>query len=303
MMRLWADGFHEFQPGVRFENNLVTSASAIAGLYTQRADLGVLAREIIPPEAAAYEKMSGQKLSPVTVLTGSYGNQDKIMALGIFVNRENPVDRLTFAQLDALWGAELKRGGKAAIRTWDQLGSAGEWTGKPIHPYSGLAYEAPGYFFSQTVMKGSVLWNCGLKQFQGVEDEARTAGDSPEAPVIIRHVDAYQEVVDAVGSDRLGIGLAGAGYRNPRAKLAALAVLDGGPYVEASRENVASLSYPLARPVRFYINNGPAIPANPAVIEFLRYILSREGQERVLREGDFIPLTAAVVREELGKLP
>ena len=303
MMKLWEEGFQKYHPGVRFEDKLVTSAAAIAGLYAQRADLGVLAREIIPSEVAAYEKMAGQKLTPVTVLTGSYGNQDKIMALGIFVHKDNPVARLTFAQLDAIWGAEHKRGAKENIRTWDQLGLAGEWSGQVIHPYSGLAFEAPAYFFSQTVMKGSVLWNDALRQCENVEEEIPSLGNEKVTPKITRHVDAYQKVVDAVGADRQGIGLAGAGYRNLNAKLVALAVEEGGPYVEATKGNVANLSYPLARPVRFYINNGPAIPADPNVLEFLRYILSREGQELVAREGDFLPLTTATAREELRKLP
>jgi phosphate transport system substrate-binding protein len=302
MMKLWEEGFQKYHPGVRFEDRLVTSAAAIAGLYTQRADLGVLAREITPPEVAAYEKMAGQKLTPVTVLTGSYGNQDKIMALGIFVNQDNPVSRLTFAQLDAIWGAEHKRGAPANIRTWGQLGATGEWSGQPIHPYSGLAFEAPAYFFSQTVMKGSVLWNEALRQCENDEEEIPSFGDEKVTPKITRHIDAYQKVVDAVGADRLGIGLAGAGYRNPRAKLVALAVDEDGSYVEATRENVADLSYPLARAVRFYINKGPAIPADPNVLEFLRFILSREGQALVAREGDFLPLPAAVVRAELTKL-
>lgn len=303
MMKLWEEGFQKYHPGVRFEDKLVTSAAAIAGLYTQRADLGVLAREITPPEVAAYEKMARQKLTPVTVLTGSYGNQDKIMALGIFVNAANPVAQLTFAQLDAIWGAERKRGARENVRTWGQLGLTGEWSGRAIHPYSGLAFEAPAHFFSQTVMQGSVLWNEALQQCKNEEDEIPSRGDEKITPVIARHIDAYQQVVDAVGSDRQGIGLAGAGYRNPRAKLVALAVAEGGPFVEATRENVANLRYPLARPVRFYINRGDSIPANPDVLEFLRFILSREGQALVDREGDFLPLPAAVARAELENLP
>ena len=79
--------------------------------------------------------------------------------------------RLTFVQLDAIFGAGHKRGATENIRTWDQLGLAGEWKGQTIHPYSGLAYEAPAYyFFSQTVMKGSVLWNDALRQCENVED-------------------------------------------------------------------------------------------------------------------------------------
>ena len=302
MMKLWEDGFREYQPGVRFEDKLVTSAAAIAGLYTQRADLGVLAREITPPEVAAYEKMTGQKLTPVTVLTGSYGNQDKIMALGVFVNRENPIDRLTFAQLDGIFGAERRRGEGENIRRWDQLGLAGAWAAQPIRPCSGPAGEAPAYFFSQTVMRGSALWNEALRQFENVEEETPSGGNERATPAITRHVDAYQQVVNAVGSDRLAIGLAGAGYRDPGAKLVAIAVQEGGPFVGATRENVANRSYPLARPVRFYINSGPAIPADPRVVEFLRFVLSRQGQELVKREGDFLPLGGAEARVELARL-
>ena len=290
VMSYWESDFKRYHPDITFEDTLVSSAAAMAGLYTGRADLGVLAREITPPEVAAYEKLSKQPVFAVQVLTGSFGNQDKIMALGIFVNAENPIDELTFSQLDAIFGYERKRGAPVSIRTWEQLGLSGSWRAHAIQPYSGLAFEAPGAFFSHAVMGGSVLWNGALRQFDNVE-----AGGN-------RSVDAYQNVVDAVGADRYGIGIAGAGYKNPRAKLLALAVDDRGPYIAATRENVASRRYPLSRPVRFYIDKGPAKPADPKVIEFLRYVLSREGQQQALREGDFIPLTPEVAREELKRL-
>jgi phosphate transport system substrate-binding protein len=291
MMSYWEEGFQKFQPNVHFQDDLLSSAAAMAGLYSGRADLGVLAREISEPEIAAYEKVTKQKIYPIQVATGSYGNPDKIMALGIFVNKDNPINKLTFSQLDAIFGAERRRGEKENIRTWGQLGLAGEWKQEAIHPYSGPVYEVPGSVFSHIVMKGSVLWNCDLHQ---LEDLPVPGG---------KDIDGYQRVVDAVGSDRNGIAFSGAGYRNPKAKLVALASEDGGTYIEASRENVANRSYPLARPVRFYINDGPAIPPDPKVIEFLRYVLSREGQQQVVREGDFMPLPADVVREELKKLP
>jgi phosphate transport system substrate-binding protein len=142
-----------------------------------------------------------------------------------------------------------------------------------------------------------------MRQYENVEEEAQSAGNDSATPAIIRHIDAYQQVVDSVGSDRYAIGLAGAGYRNPRAKLVAIAVGDGGPFVMATPESVASRRYPLARPVRFYINSGPAIPADPRVVEFLRFVLSRQGQELVLREGDFLPLEGAEARAELARLP
>ncbi len=201
-MRDWEQGFQKFQPNAKFEDDLASSAAAMAGLYSGKADLGVLAREITPPELAAYEKMTGQKAFPITVLTGSYGDPDKIMALGVFVSKNNPLARISFEQLDAVFGAERRRGEPANIRSWSQLGLHGQWGTRPIHPYSGPAFEAPAFFFSQTVMGGSVLWNCDLRQL----DDLPLPGGG--------HVDGYQRVVDAIASDPNGIALSGAGYRN-----------------------------------------------------------------------------------------
>ena len=290
MMKKWEAGFQVYQPGVTFEDTLVSSAAAMAGLYSGRADIGVLAREITPPEIAAYEKMTGQPIFGVDVLTGSYGNPDKIMTLGVFVNKANPVDKLTFKQLDAIFGSERRRGEKDLIRTWDQLGLRGDWAGKLIKPNTGLAFEAPGYFFSQTVMGGSVLWNCNLHQFADVA----VPGE--------KDLDGYKFVVDAVGNDKYGIAIAGAGYKNANVKLVALAKDDGSPYVMPSPASVANRTYPLVRPVRFYIHHGGKLTTNPLVLEFMRFILSREGQALVESEGDFFPTTPASARVELGRL-
>lgn len=291
MMRDWEQDFHRLQPHVRFEDDLASSAAAMAGLYTGRANLGVLAREIVPMEVAAYQKMTGQKIFPVTVLTGSYADPDKLMALGIFVNRDNPLRRLDFRQLDAIFGAQHLAGALDNIRTWGQLGLGGAWKDRPIHPYSGPAGdEAPAYYFSQTVMHGSTLWNGRLRQLDD--------GKGPDG----KQVDGYQRAVDAVATDPDGIAVTVAGYHNPRARLIAIARNSAGPYVEPSRASVADRSYPLSRSVTFYINDGPKIPPDPAVVEFLRYVLSRDGQEQVLREGDFLPLTPQIARAQMAKL-
>jgi phosphate transport system substrate-binding protein len=289
MMSYWERDFHRFQPRVRFQDDLASSAAAMAGLYSGRANLGVLAREIVPMETAAYQKMTGQKVFPVTVLTGSYADPDKLMALGIFVNRDNPLARLDFTQLDGIFGAQHP--GASAIRTWGELGLGGAWKDRPIHPYSGPAGdEAPAFYFSQTVMRGSTLWNERLRQ---LEDLTPPGG---------KHVDGYQRAVDAVASDPDGIAVTVAGYHDANAKLVAVAIAPGGSYVTPSRATVADRSYPLSRSVTFYINDGPKIRPDPAVVEFLRYVLSRNGQEQALREGDFLPLTPRIARAQLARL-
>jgi phosphate transport system substrate-binding protein len=76
--------------------------------------------------------------------------------------------------------------------------------------------------------------------------------------------------------------------------------------VQPTRATVADRSYPLSRSAYIYV--APDMPTgdrarmDPKVREFLRYVLSRQGQEDVQREGDYLPLTAAKVREELEKL-
>jgi phosphate transport system substrate-binding protein len=291
MMRDWEHGFHRFQPKVQFHDDLASSAAAMAGLYAGRANLGVLAREIVPMEVAAYQKMTGQKVFPVTVLTGSYADPDKLMALGIFVNRSNPIARLDFQQLDAIFGAQHLAGAPANIRTWGQLGLGGAWRDRPIHPYSGPATdEAPAFYFSQRVMRGSTLWNGNLRQ---LDDITRPNGE---------RIDGYQRAVDAVAKDPDGIAVTVAGYHDPQAKRVAVAIASGGPYVLPTLASVAARRYPLSRSVTFYINDGPKIPPDPAVIEFLRYVLSRDGQEQALREGDFLPLTPGIARAQLAKL-
>jgi phosphate transport system substrate-binding protein len=51
-----------------------------------------------------------------------------------------------------------------------------------------------------------------------------------------------------------------------------------------------------------YLNRGPGKPVDPKIAEFLRFILSRQGQESVAQQKVFLPLPAATVSEQLKKL-
>jgi phosphate transport system substrate-binding protein len=113
---------------------------------------------------------------------------------------------------------------------------------------------------------------------------------------------AAAELMKDLGNDRYGIGWSGIQNVTPQAKALALAAIDGGPYVTLTIENVQNRTYPLGFEMFFYINRPPGAPVDPKVKEFLRYVLSREGQEAVQRDGKYLPLTAGVVREQLIKL-
>jgi phosphate transport system substrate-binding protein len=287
-MHLWEHGFQHYHPDVHFQDNLVSSAAATGALFTRTADIGFVGREIRPLEVAGYARVMKQKPLGFRVMTGSFANADKLIALGIFVHRDNPLTHLNFRQLDAIFGSEHLRG-PSLIRTWGQLGLTGPWADRPIHVYTGELDAAPGFYFSQTVMQASLLWNGALHHY----DDISVPGG--------KDIEAGQRIVDALGSDPDGIALSGAGYRNRNVKLLAIARDTEAP-VTATPEHVADRTYPLSRFVWLFVNREPDGSVAPKVREFLRYILSREGQAEVAREGEYMPLTPEVVQEELKKL-
>ena len=290
IMLSWEAHFREYHPEITFSDNLVSSAAATGALFTNTADLGILGREIRPMEVAGYNRVMKHKPFPLEVMTGSFANADKSVALGIFVNRANPIEHLTFAQLDEIFGSERLRGEKTNIRTWGELGLTGEWADRPIQIYTGELDAAPGFYFSQVVMRGSLLWNDRLRHF---DDLARPDGTVYEA---------QQRIVDALAKDPAGIALSGAGVRNPEVRLVPVSAGDSGPYIAATPQSVQNRSYPLARSVWIYTNQATGHPLDPRVREFLRFIFSREGQQLVEAEGEYLPLTPELDAAQMKKL-
>ncbi len=286
----WEKEFQRFQPDVKFEDNLASSAAAMGALFTHTADIGFIGREVRPMEVAGYARVMKAKPYGFQVMTGAFTNPDKSVALGIFVHRDNPLARLTVAQLDAIFGAELKRGAPAKLRRWGDLGLTGEWADQPITVYQGVLDAAPAFYFSVEVMKGSLLWNENTRVFDDL--------DRPGAPTYT----AGQQIVDALGRDRYGIALAGAGTPNANVKLIAIARTAAGPFLAPTVENVASRQYRFARSVWLYINRAPGTPIDPKLKEFLGFVFSREGQAAVRTEGEYFPLTPELAAAQRARL-
>jgi phosphate transport system substrate-binding protein len=298
------DGFRAYHPGVRFEDNLKSTFIAMAGLYTGRADLAPMGRKPTWDELQAYQRVFGTAPLEIAMATGSYDVAGWTFALSAFVNKDNPISKLTLAQLDGIFGAErdggwvdnkwdpsAARGPEKNIRTWGQLGLTGEWADKPIHVYGyNLNYHFPRDF-AENVMGGGYKWNEQLKEFSNQA--------LPDGSALIS---AGKLLVGAVANDRYGITYTGMLYRTAAVKPLALAAREGAPYVAATLDTVQDRSYPLSRQVYYYLNRAAGKQADPLQREFLRYVLSREGQEAVQRDGKYLPLTAEVVREQLKKL-
>ena len=305
MVKIWEEGFRQYHPEARFQDSFPTSDGATAGLITGVADIGVSGREPTLTEFLSFNETFKYDLETIAVATGAYDIKGKTWAIVVFVNKDNPLTKLTMKQLDGIFGAERTGGydgykwtARAArnasdnIRTWGQLGLGGEWSSKPIQTY-GYANTGMAKFFELKVFSGGEKWNPNYREY--VESETKMVTDEGGS--------SYHMLGELV-KDKLGIGWSGIAHakRFPELKAIALAADERGPYVLPTRETVQNRTYPLARAVFMYIKHHPGHAVDPKVKEFLRYVLSQEGQEEVARKGIYLPLPADYLREQLKKL-
>jgi phosphate transport system substrate-binding protein len=289
LVRVWMRGFNKYQPDVSIDNKLYGTASAIGALYTGAGDIAILGEEIHPAAAAAFEREKGYAPTEILVATGNLDVNYFDYAHMIFVHKDNPLTRLTVSELDAIFGAEHRRGTRN-IRSWGELGLTGEWASARIQPYSWRVDEDFALFFAEAVLKGSHRWNVDLKEFVTFNRPDGTTSDRG------------QQIIDALAKDPHGIAISNVRFANPQVKALALAPRDGGPYYEATHATLIAQTYPLTRYIPAFIDRAPGQAVDPKVREFLRYVLSREGQRALLEESGYLPLSAASIRAQLEKL-
>jgi len=298
----WQQGFAKFQPGIRISYYLPTSAVAFAALYYGEADL-VIGHRPGFYDLLAYQRIMNADPVEITAVTGSYDVGGWENSTVILVNEDNPIAGLTMDQLDGIFGAardggwagtnfrpDWARGPDKNIRTWGQLGLTGAWADKPINVYGfNLRYNT-ATDFADKVLKASDKWNENIHAFAHIVRDDGT-----------RYIQADQ-ITDALARDKYGIAYNRFRGERPKVKRLALAASPDSPYVAHSIENLQNRSYPIINEQYFYFSDIPGSPATPLVKEFLRYVLSQEGQAEVQRDGKYLPLTADVVRAQLGKL-
>jgi phosphate transport system substrate-binding protein len=311
LIKLWEDGFRAWHPQIRFEDKLPTSDAAIPALATGVADLGPDGAEASLTETLAFYEVHGYLVTDLIVASGAFDVEGRSNGPIVFVHKDNPLTQLTLKQLDGIFGAERTgglrgfqwtpasaRGPEGNIRTWGQLGLKGEWADKPIQTY-GHAPFGTGRFFQWKVLKGSDEWNPNYREY--VETGSKSIADEDKAE---QRLGLRKMLKDDLANDRFGIGWS----IMPQArgvsgiKPIALAAQEGGPYVTPSRETFQNRTYPLVRNIYIYLNRTPGKPVDPKLKEFLRYVLSRDGQELVVKNGNYLPLTAELAREQVAKV-
>lgn len=298
----WEQGFKKFHPNVKFEYNLKSPSAALPALFLGVSDLGPC-RKMTFEDLLAYQRMTDRDPLEVVYATGSYDVPGWSPAFAIFVHKDNPITKLTMKQLDGIFGSERTgawegttwhperaRGPEGNIRTWGQLGLTGKWKDKAINVYGvNLRYHQATRFEDQ-VLNGSGKWNPGLREYANYA--------KPDGSLVI----GASLMVQDLGKDPYGILYSEITFKTPETKILALAAQDGGPYVELTMDTVQNRTYPLHDEVYMYTNKIPGKPVEPKVREYLRYILSRQGQEDVQHDGKYLPLTADVVSEMRRRL-
>ena len=302
LLRLWEAGFMKQHGAIRFSDYLLGTSIAITGLVTGAADVGMMGHEIWRPDLKAFYGFFGYEPLEIMFATGSYNVPGATPGVGIFVNKRNPISKLTLKQLDGIlgtqrtggwrglhWTTEAARSAQKNIRTWGQLGLTGEWAEQPIHLF-GIDATLSNWsgLIQKVVFKGGDKWNPALHEIVrgGVE------------------VPSDVQIVNAVAEDRFALGFSFMQVidKNPQVKPLALAAKEGGPYIEPTKQTFYDRTYPLTNSVYIYLNRPPGRPLPPRVKEFMRFILSREGQQAVAEDRSYLPLTAEAAREQLRKL-
>ena len=268
LMTLWAEGFRKQYPNVKIQIEGKGSSTAPPALIEGTAQLGPMSRTMKNTEMDAFERKFRYKPTAFPVA---------VDALAVYVNKDNPVQGLTMAQVDAIFSKSRRWGHNENIQVWKQAGLTDGLGNDPISIYGRNSASGTYGFFKDHALKNGDF-----------KDEVKEQPGSAS-------------VVQSVSEDQTGIGYSGIGYLTSNVRVVPLAEKDGMPFKEASQQNAYDGSYPLWRHLYIYVNKTPNKPLDPIIGEFIKFIYSKEGQKVVIKDG-FFPLKAEVIEKELKNL-
>lgn len=268
LMTFWAEAFRKEYPNVAVQIQAAGSSTAPPALVEGTSNLGPMSRKMKDKEIAGFEKRFGYKPTAIPVA---------IDALAVYVNKDNPVKGLTVSQVDAIFSSTRKCGESTDLDRWGQVGLGGAWTNRDFQLYGRNSVSGTyGYFKKKALCKG---------------DFKNAVNEQPGSA----------SVVQSVSTSLNGIGYSGIGYRTSSVKIVPLAKKSGGNFVLPTPGTAIDRTYPLSRALYVYINKAPNKPLSPMEREFIKLVLSRQGQEIVLKDG-YVPLPANMAAKSLKSL-
>ena len=302
----WEAALKKYHPELTIDYNMKTTLAAVPAVAFDLSDLGI-GRKVTFAEQELFERSKDRSPFEIDIVTGSYDVPGWQPGYGVVVHKDNPLDQVTMDQLDGIFGAErtggwegtswrpqYARGPEKNIRAWGQVGLTGDWADKPINVYGLTLRYHQATEISDAVLKASDKWNERLKIYANYVSAAGKL---------------ERGMNEDLAADRYGIGIIAApttdltsGAAQPTLKVLPVAAQDGGRFVPYTIDTLQDRSYPLFSRCYIYTDREQGKPINPAVLEFTRFVLSRDGQELVQKDGKYLPLTADVARAQLAKL-
>ncbi len=268
LMTLWAEEYKRFYPNINIQIQAAGSSTAPPALAEGAANIGPMSRKMKDKELAAFEEKFGYKPTAIPVA---------IDALALYVHKDNPITGLTIADVDAIFSNTRICGGDADIATWGDIGLTGDWARRDIQLFGRNSVSGTyGYFKKKALCKG---------------DFKSTVNEQPGSA----------SVVQSVSSSLNGIGYSGIGYKTSGVKAVPLSKKTDGDKIAATSENAISGKYSLARFLYVYVNKAPGKPLSPLESEFIKMVLSTQGQQVVVKDG-YIPLPVKVADKALASI-
>ena len=305
----WAEAFRARQGHARLNAYLINTSQAFAGLVTGKADIGLMGHRTWHTPLRAFEETFGYPPLEIRFANGSYDDpKGSTPGLVFVVNKQNPIAKLDVAQLDGIYGTErtggwdgttwttaAARGPEGNIRTWGQLGLTGDWAKRAIHPRgSDVTLSNWADLMERVAFHGGTKWNPAMFEGPRADIALKARGKTRDQEIIEGVVNdpqaiafMFQRVVDATHAD---------------VKVLPIAATRDGPYVAPSAQSFFDDSYVFHNGAYLYLNRRPGQPLAVRDREFVRFVLSREGQQIVADSRIFIPLDAEELRAELKKL-
>ena len=266
LMTFWAEEYKRLYPNVNIQIQAAGSSTAPPALTEGTSNLGPMSRKMKSNEIAAFEERHGYKPTAIPVA---------IDALAVYVNKDNPIESLTIPEVDAVFSATRRCGHPNSVDLWGQLGLTGSWADRSIQLFGRNSVSGTyGYFKNAALCKG---------------DFKSTVNEQPGSA----------SVVQSVTSSLNGIGYSGIGYRTSGVRAIPLAPKPGKAPVPATSENAVNGSYPLSRFLYVYVNKHPDKSLAPLEREFITMVLSKTGQQVVVKDG-YIPLPAEAAEKFLS---
>jgi phosphate transport system substrate-binding protein len=256
ILKNWKEQLEKIHPGLHMTLDTEGSNTGLESLMSGKTHMAAMSRPITKKEIKEFIKRVGHSPALVPVA---------VDAFAIFVHKDNPLEQITFQQLDAIFSSERRRGSSESLDRWGQLGLSGSWERAPILAQIRDSHSGTGQFFREHILLG---------------------GNDKESVVV---QPGAASVVNAVMNDPYAIGYSGIGYRTNSVKPLRVADENSEFFVEPTFESASNGSYPLRRLLYLYVNQAPKEADSPLLSEIVKFAISQEGQQVVAKSG-FFPL-------------